>query len=334
MSALIDVERVKDGWLKEEKKRAADPKSSERNWISGAGDVCDRRLVFQRTRGEEAKPPDEFLQFIFKRGNIAERQIARQQMIDAGYEFYEPQSFKIVENDEVLWSGRTDGSVRDPGTGPDAPVIPWEAKMLNTHVWKSIDSLRDMVYHKSAYIRGLPAQLMLYLYSKGANERGVFHLVDSETWAPKFIDLEIDYDYVQALLDRGRMVNEHVRAGELPAPIDWDDNVCGRCRFLGICMPDQIRTMGGLQLYELPGMEQKLLEREALAIELKPLQAQYDDVNNYVKHVFKAAEGKQFAVGDFLVTRSERKVKSYTVDERVDTIVTVKHVGAEAVKSA
>jgi hypothetical protein len=330
MSNLIDVERVRDGWLREQRERAADPKSADRNWISSAGDVCDRRLVLQRIKGEEAAPPNEYLQFLFKRGNQAERFIARQQMIDAGYEFYEPQSFRIVENDEVLWSGRTDGSVRDPGMGPDAPVIPWECKMLNTFTWKSIHSLDDILHHKSAYIRGLPAQLMLYIYSKGTNEKGVFHLIDSESWAPKFIDLEIDYEYTQALLDRGRMVNRMAVSGNLPPPIEWADDVCGRCRFLNVCMPDQIRTMGGLQMWQLPGMEEKLLERERLKDEMRPLSDQFDELDKYVKHVFKAAEGNQFAVGDFLVVKSDRNVKGYEVKPRVDTIVQVKRVGLEA----
>lgn len=334
MSTLVDIQRVKDAWLAEQRSRAADPRSAYHNWISSAGDVCDRRLVLQRIHGEEAAPPSEFLQLLFKRGNIAERTIARQQMIDAGYEFYEPQSFKIVENGEILWSGRTDGSVRDPGKGPDAPVVPWEAKMLNTHVWKSINKLEDMLLHKSAYIRGLPAQLMLYIYSKGGNERGVFHLMDSETWAPKFIDLEINYGYVQALLDRGKMVNQMVATKTLPEPIDWADDVCGRCRFLNICMPDQIRTMGGLQLWELPGMEERLLERESLALQIKPLKDEFEEVDNYIKHVFRAAEGSQFAVGQFLVVKSERNVKGYEVKPRTDTIVTVKRVGAEAIKDS
>jgi hypothetical protein len=222
--------------------------------------------------------------------------------------------------------------VRDPRTGPGAAVVPWEAKMLNTHVWKRIDTLDDILTSKSAYIRSLPAQLMSYIYAKGDNETGVFHLMDSETWLPKFIDVKLDYAYMQEILDRFRRINQHVDRKTLPDPIDWQDDVCGRCRFLHVCMPDQVRAMGTLKIWELPGTAEKVRRRAELEAQMKPIKNEFDDLDKHLKGLFRHEEGTQFAVGEFLVTKTVRQVKGYAVEPREDVIVQFKGVGEKLAK--
>jgi len=329
MSQLVDNDRIRSAWLKDQER---EPRPQDHNWISGAGDVCDRRLVLQRLHWQDVAPPSEYLKAVFKRGNIAEREIGRRQMIEAGYEFAEPQAFRIVEQGEVVWSGRTDGSVRDKDAPIDTPFIPWEAKMLNTHVWKRIDTLDDMIASKSPYIRGLPAQLMLYLYAKGTNERGIFHLMDSETWMPKHIDVTLDYEYVQWLIERGKRINLHVAAEDLPDPIEWSDDICGRCRLLHVCMPDQIRKFGTLRVWELPGFEEKLELLDKVKAELKPLEDQKKELESHVKGLIRRDDGTQFAIGNFLITKKSVSVKGYEVAPRVDERIEIKRVGAKAME--
>jgi hypothetical protein len=329
---LVDVERIKDAWLKGQRDRVTEPKPQYVNWISGAGDPCDRRLVLQRTHWQHSSPPSEYLQAIFERGNIAEDAIGREQMRRAGYVMMGPQRFQVEEGGEVLWSGRTDDSVIDPRMGPDPPVFAWECKFVNTHVWKSLNTLEDILRHKSPWVRSLPGQLTLYVYAKGTHEAGILYLIDSETWLPKVIEVPLDFAYAQELIDRGKRINAHVALKELPPPIEWSDAICGRCRMLHICLPDQIRTAGGFQIWQTPGMLEKLNRREELAAEMKPIKEEFDEIDSHVKHIFKAAEGTQFAVGDFMVSKSERNVKGYTVEPRVDTIVQVKRVGAKVLR--
>jgi hypothetical protein len=133
---------------------------------------------------------------------------------------------------------------------------------------------------------------------------------------------------MQWVIDRFRKTNELVASKALPPPIDWSDNVCGRCRFLNVCMPDQVRTMGGLQIWELPGMVEKLRRIEALKSEIGPAKEELEELEKHVKGIFKKADGSQFAVEEFLVTKTEREVKGYEVKPRVDTVISIKKVGA------
>lgn len=320
MSQIIDRAAVIEAWTRSEYTPSAD----ETNRMSNAGHPCDRYLYLSRTDGEKKLPPNPYLAAIFKRGHVGQTAIAKAQILAAGYELYgQEQRFAIKEGTETLWRGHVDGVIRDPRKGHDAPVHVWEAKMINTHTWNAINSLDDMLASKKHWIRGYPAQLMLYILSKGGSETGVLHLIDSETWLPKFIDVTLDYGYAEELLQRGRRINEAIRRGEIPDTIDWSDT-CERCPLLMVCMPDAMSKALDLRVIESPDfavvMESWWAARKAKG----DAEAAFKDLDKLVKH--QCLDKGEFVSGDFWISTKERQVKGYDVKPRVDKILEVKRI--------
>jgi len=50
--------------------------------------------------------------------------------------------------------------------------------------------------------------------------------------------LELDYEYAESLLQRAERINAHVESGTLPERIPFDEEVCPRCPFYHLCLPD------------------------------------------------------------------------------------------------
>lgn len=320
MSApVVDRDAVVAAWLEDEWKQTSD----ETNRMSNSGHPCDRYLFLRRTEGEKAKPAGEYLRAVFRRGHIAQKEIARVQMIRAGFELYEQETrFNVREGTETLWRGHIDGVIRDPRKGYQAPVHVWEAKMINTWTWNAIHSLQDMLTSPKHWIRGYPAQVMLYMYAKAQSEVGILHLIDSETWLPKFIEVPLDYTYVDELLQRGRRINAAVVRGAIPDPIDYGDT-CERCSLLSVCMPDAMGKVG-LQLWERPEFETTLEEWEAAKLDRTAAEQRFRRLDGAVK---AAALGKgEIAIGDFWISTKEVPVKEYTVQARVDQRLEVKRI--------
>jgi CRISPR/Cas system-associated exonuclease Cas4 (RecB family) len=320
VSAIIDRDLVVEKWLEDE----FTPSADETNRMSNAGHPCDRYLYLRRTDGEKAARPNEHLRAIFKRGRIAQKAIARQQIVDAEYELYgQEQAYTVKAGNETIWRGHIDGAIRDPRKGQAAPVHVWEAKMINTHTWNAINSLDDMLSSRKPWIRGYPAQTMLYMYAKGVAETGVLHLIDSETWLPKFIDVPLDYAYVQELLDRGSRLNAALAAGVAPEPIDWCET-CERCPLLMVCLPDAMSKAPDLRLIESPEFSIVMESWWAARKAKSDAEATFKDLDKLVKH---ECLGKgEFVAGDFWISTKQRQVKAYEVKPRVDEILEVKRL--------
>jgi hypothetical protein len=135
----------------------------------------------------------------------------------------------------------------------------------------------------------------------------------------------LDLAYAETLVKTAETVNRHIAAGTLPDRIPYDNEVCGRCPFLNICLPDIAMIAPSLE--DDPELLEMLRRRE----ELKPASDEYRKVDEAVKSRFRdatgAAEGKFIVGAEWYVTVAPKPVKAYTVDARTDYIVKIQRLG-------
>ncbi|MGN1157108.1 MAG: hypothetical protein ACI4TK_13100, partial [Agathobacter sp.] len=137
---------------------------------SNIGHPCERYLYLLIKHWDEQEPHDEGLQNIFDLGNSMEEYTIKK-LRDAGLEVITPvtRSWK-VEN--PLITGREDVRIKDPD---DGQLYPAEIKGLSPFEWEKLNCIDDFYKSKRYYVRGYPAQLMVYCW-KFEKEKGFFFL--------------------------------------------------------------------------------------------------------------------------------------------------------------
>jgi hypothetical protein len=229
------------------------------------------------------------LQYIFDLGNWTEKMTLRR-MENAGIDVFQQQ--RDFEDKAHLITGHVDTFCREVKL-----VFPVEIKSMNEHIWRSIDEASDMMNHKKAHVRKYPGQLMLYLYMS-EYEKGCFILVNKQNSHMKEIWIELDYEYVEHLLQKARSINEHIAAGTLPDRCKYDPDLCDRCDFSHICLPPVDNREGLLIEYE-PEIIKKLDEREACAMAGK----KYKKLDEEVKDYLKKRESDYIQMGDWFIQK-------------------------------
>jgi len=263
---------------------------------SEIGHPCERYLVYSITNWPDKAPYDRELQFIFEGGNKVE-DLAVQDFIDAGFKVYRPEPDSSLAEKKPAISGHLDFRV-DFGNGIPETI---ECKGLSKFDWDRLNCLEDFFTSKKVYIRKYPAQLQLYLYFK-AEERGRFYLKSIPGFQPKLITVYLDYEYVETLLQKAERVEVHIKNKTLPDCID-DYSVCERCGFLHLCTPEIKRQpMEMIDDEELIAM----LDRHE---ELKPLSAEYEELDKNLKRSFEGSE--RLMIGNYLITGKIIERKGY-----------------------
>lgn len=291
------------------------------NYASQIGDSCLRKLVLNRTAGDFKKPHNVFLERIFERGRTVE-EIAVQQIKKAGFIWQEQQS-KFEDRKSGI-AGAIDGMVGEPNGSQRPDLFPCEIKTINPYDWEKINSVEDMKNSTKHWVRGYPAQLQIYLFLKSA-ERGLWWLVNALTWEGKDIWTELDIDFVDSLLKKGKEINDYVdniqedmKSGmkvtdemfndHLPDRIPYDSKMCDSCAFEHLCLP-AIHAKEGAEFVEDPELEEKLNRRE----ELRAVHSEYSRIDKEVKKQLKLKDGEKRVVGDFLIQGSKVERKAYPV---------------------
>ncbi len=254
------------------------------NRASSLGHVCERKLVFDRTRWEEATLYDVGLQFIFDEGNLQEQQVLKD-LAEAGWQVVEQQ--RDYEWKEYQITAHLDGKVL-----LEKPVT-LEIKSMNPYTFTQINSAQDIIQSKKHYIRAYAAQGQIYMLLSNSDKM-VFIFKNKSTGQLKEIWMDLDYQFAEELIQKASRINAHVAAGTIPEPIPWNEDVCGRCAFAHICLPEARRE--ALDLTDDPELEVKLLRRAVLA----PLRKEYEEIDDEVKSAVK--EKPKVVVGDFLIT--------------------------------
>ena len=269
----------------EEKAKKIHRSPCHTNRASQLGDPCERYLVLERTRWQEKALHDVTLQLIFDQGMNEERAVLRD-LDDAGLQVIEQQSDFAYQPFQI--TGHLDGKVVMDGV-----AYPIEIKSCSPWVFKTVNTMQDLLTAKYRHLQRYPAQMQMYLLLANA-EKGYLIFKNKVTGALKELEVTLDLEYAEGLLKKAERINAHVAAGTLPERIPYDDRICGQCPYLAICLPDVKRD--ALEITTDPELEAKLTRRQ----ELTAARTEYESLDAEVKAVLK--EHDKIMVGDFLVT--------------------------------
>ena len=71
-------------------------------------------------------------------------------------------------------------------------------------------------------------------------ERGLLLCLNKATGALAQVVVDLDYEYAEELLQRAERINRHVNNDTLPERMAFDETVCPRCPYYGVCLPDHV----------------------------------------------------------------------------------------------
>lgn len=287
------ISRIKEG---KKKKIKIYPQYVVRS--SEVGHPCEKYLVLSITNWQDRLPHDPEVEFIFEGGRLVE-ELAIKDFEEAGFRVYRPEPDKAIMESRPRITGHIDLRV-DFG---DGQIYTGEIKGLNKYDFDSLNCLEDFFRSKKIWIKKYPAQLMTYLYIK-AEERGFFYLKSLPGFQPKLIWVNLDLGYMESILQKTERVERHVADGTLPQGID-DYDICQRCAFLHICLPEL--KAQAMEIIDDEELEQKLFRRE----ELSSLAKEYQELDKEIK---KTVEGKErLMVGNFVIRGKMIERKEYSV---------------------
>lgn len=272
------------------------------NRASSAGIECHRRLLWQRTRWQDAAMPDLGLQRAFDLGRMWEPVIARW-LEDGGIEIEQRQ--RDLSWAQFQLTGHIDGIVRLRDLANQKAVL--EIKTTSRFSFEAIrraESAAALLMDRRSYVRGYVVQAALYALLLGL--RLAFLLfVNKDNGETHTIEVSLDDDAVlaaaEAALKRLETVNAAIAEGrDLPAE---PSEVCRSCPFLGACAP--ARDFGpGLNVIEDDDLAAMLSRREELAAAVR----ERDEIDKALKERFTSAG--EALVGDWHVVVKEQ-VKNF-----------------------
>ncbi|TPW18834.1 MAG: hypothetical protein FD126_3289, partial [Elusimicrobia bacterium] len=220
---------------------------------------CARQGVYEFTHWNQKPQHTWELEALFQAGKVNEEAF-KVQLRELGLELVEdgvglPPEMRSKFN----IGGYLDWRIRWEGSR-----VPFEAKMMSPMIFDKIAGLgpevlksggvsREMIQRgvesmkRFSWTRKYLRQLTVYLI--GLKEPvGIFALTNGRgAW--KFVILQLDDALADQVLKTARTIKRHVAAGTLPARIDYDNETCGRCPFVNVCIPD-IKQDARLKLLE------------------------------------------------------------------------------------
>lgn len=248
---------------------------------------CSRQMVYGITDWDKKPLHDEDLQARFDVGNLQEREIIRE-LQGLGYDFSLSQMPVEIKHKDgsILATGKVDGFIRFHGV-----KIPVEIKSSHPNVFNQIDSIEDL--QKKPYLRKYTRQLMLYMYGNNCEE-GIFIFTDC-LGAIKILPIHLDYGECEAILKRLEQIHDHLIAKTLPERIEFREDICGKCPFASICLPDFLRKE--LNVLTDTDLLFYLQEREMA----KSAKSIYESADGWVKKFLKKYNIEKGIAGDFAI---------------------------------
>lgn len=277
---------------------------------SNIGHPCERYLYLLIKHWPEVKPHDEGLQNIFDFGNSVEAYTI-QKLKDAGLEVVtQTQRSWKVEN--PLITGREDIRIKDPD---DGQLYPAEIKGLSPNEWERLNSIEDFFASRKYYVRGYPAQLMVYCW-KFEKEKGFFILTNKLTGELKIIEVPFDWNRADALLKKGERIYKALETDTPPESCD-DITVCENCSLRHLCTAAIDRTETDIDDGEL----EEAIDRKN---ELAPAYREYQEVNDTIKRIM--GDREKVLAGQYVVTSKIIEKKGFTVEPRQERRIQIKRL--------
>lgn len=289
-----DLPDIEGAWLAYEARKI---KQNPQNNLRGSdiGFPCDRYHYHAIRDWKERTLHDPETQGVFDEGHLHEKDVTMK-LMEMGFEIVEQQrSFQL---DKPLITGHIDGKLRWNGR-----TFPYDVKSIQPFDFAKIASAEDLLYSKKVHLRKYPAQLQIYLLMSG-EEIGCFILKNKITGRLRPIWMAIDYDFCEQLLKRGERAYKAIETGS-PPDRTTDFDVCMKCPFRHICLPDLKAGPGITPIddAELSGM----LERRE---QLSPLAKEFEELDEEIKEQAKAGGVGEKVCGDFLLRVKEQKKKT------------------------
>lgn len=256
---------------------------------------CDRQMVYSITNWQDKPPFDDDLLYRFGAGKDQETLMVRD-LAGLGYEVIGGQEVIEIKNrnGETIGRGKIDGKLEYHKI-----KVPFEIKSMNPMVFENIDGIDD--FNKKPYLRKYLRQLTMYLYGNNVEE-GLFLCTDCLGHWKIFI-VSLDYGFAEQILQRLERVHEHLKAKTQPDRIEFRDEICGKCPFYQICLPDMIRTE--VQVLQDEDFLTNLEVRESM----KKARAAYESADKKAKEFIKKYGITKGIAGDFLITSKTFETK-------------------------
>ena len=278
---------------------------------SNVGHPCERYLYLLIRSWEELQPHDEGLQNIFDLGNSIEAYTIKK-LRDSGLEVITPtqRSWK-VEN--PLITGREDIRIKDPETGE---LFPAEIKGLSPNEWERLNTVEDFYNSRRYYVRGYPAQLMVYCW-RFEKEKGFFVLTNKLTGELKIIEVPFDWERADELLKKAeRIYTALADSSGKTIPEACDDlSVCEKCQMRHICTAAHERPETEIDDGEL----EEAIDRKN---ELAPLYREYNEINDQIKKM--VGDREKVISGKYVVSTKTINKAEYVVPARVERRISIK----------
>ena len=280
---------------------------------SNIGHPCERYLYLLIKHWDKQEPHDIGLQNIFDFGNSVEEYTIKK-LKSAGLEIVTPvhRSWK-VEN--PLITGREDIRIKDPDNGQ---LYPAEIKGLSPYEWERLNSAEDFYNSKRHYVRGYPAQLMVYCW-RFEKEKGFFILTNKLTGRIKTIEVPFDWNLADALLKKGERVYKALadQTGRTILNTCDDLSVCEKCSMRHLCTAEHARIEAEIDDGEL---ENKIKRR----LELSMYKKEYEVVDADIKAIMYGRD--RVLAGQFLVERKVIHKQDYVVRARDETRLIIRRI--------
>lgn len=219
------------------------PSRRQSNYLSGIGDICERRLVYNRVAGEKAEPIGDYLAGIFETGTRMGKIMVP--ILNAVGEQMSP-SWEILERErhtqgplceKYQLSGMCDG-IRHVATteGRLRPYNLIELKSMNSNLYSSINDIDDL--WKVPWAAKYADQVLAGMFFFDVFDHpGWLILVDKGNWFDiTIIEIPPDMSRMERLLQRAGRINDHVANKTLPEQINRPD-ICVTCQFRAHCSP-------------------------------------------------------------------------------------------------
>lgn len=278
---------------------------------SNLGHPCERYLYLLIKHWEEQKPHDVGLQNIFDLGNTLEEHTIKN-IKEAGYEVITPtqRSWQLNVKGGII-TGREDIRIKDE----NGELLPVEIKGISPYEFDKLNTVDDFLKSKKSYIKGYPAQLLVYMLHFG-KEKGFFALTNKLTGETKFIEVPFDYDLGEEYLSKAERIYQALEKNEAPEACE-DISMCENCSLAHIC-GDVKRVPVDVELDE--ELDELINRKQELAAAKK----EYEQVDKEIKA--KIGEREKVLTGEYLITRKAIVKQAYTVPESVQYRMYIKRL--------
>ena len=265
---------------------------------SSIGWPCDRYHYHAVKDWKEVPLHDVGLQAIFDEGDLHEEAVIDEVKKLPGIKIVKQQV--AFQMDKPLIKGTIDGMMRWNGRD-----FPFDVKSMSRFQFPKIKSAEDLINSTSALFRKYVAQLQIYLLLSGY-EIGAFILKCKDTGEIRVIWMQIDYAFLEGVIQRAERVTKAL-AAEQPPERTKDIELCLKCPYRHVCLPEiafgeGVQILGGQELTEM-------LERRD---QLQAASKEFDEIDKSIKALAKATGEGEKVAGDFLINVKKKSKKAFS----------------------